>query len=175
MSYVSPRVKELLKKNNSVIRIDVGCGENKQKGFVGIDMQKLKGVDIVHNLEKYPYPLPDECASLAVASHLVEHINPADFGFINFMNEIWRILKFGGEFMIATPYAGSSGYWQDPTHVNPCSEATFFYFDPLHPSNYYRFYRPKPWKIKEVVWNENGNLEIALEKRIIDKSYQCSK
>lgn len=173
MSYVSPRVKELLKKNDTVLKIDLGCGENKQKGCIGIDMQKLKGVDIVHNLETYPYPLPEACASLVVASHLVEHINPANFGFIKFMDEVWRILKVDGEFMISVPYAGSPGYWQDPTHVNPCSHATFFYFDPLHRSNLYRFYRPKPWKIKDILFNEYGNLEVCLVKRLIDKSYQC--
>ncbi len=106
----------ILKKYNQGIKLDLGCGENKQEGFVGIDIRKLKGVDIVHDLEKFPYPLPDECASLAIASHLVEHINPHKGVFIDFMNEVWRLLKPNGEFIIGTPYAGSPGYYQDPTH-----------------------------------------------------------
>lgn len=171
MAKISPKIKKLLAKHNQGVRLDLGCGENKQPGFVGIDYRKLKGVDIVHNLEQYPYPLPDECASLAVASHVVEHINPHGGVFIDFMNEVWRLLKFGGEFIIGTPYAGSPGYYQDPTHCNPCNEMTWAYFDPLNPTGLYRIYKPSPWKIKYNTWSTTGNLEVVLIKRKIDKSY----
>ncbi len=152
--------------------MDLACGANKQgPDWVGIDIQKLPGVDIVHNLEKYPWPLPDECTSIAVASHLVEHLNPADFGIIKFFDEVWRVLIYDGELAIITPYAGSYGFWQDPTHQKGFNEATFYYFDPLHPSGYYKFYHPKPWRIKSTTFHRNGNLEVVLVKRRIDKSY----
>ncbi|MEG7727204.1 methyltransferase domain-containing protein, partial [Listeria monocytogenes] len=76
------------------------------------------------DLTNIPWPLPDESVLVAMASHVIEHIQPADFGFINFMNEVWRLLKPGGEFAIVTPHGRSDGYIQDPTHVNPCNEAT---------------------------------------------------
>ena len=34
------------------IRLDVGCGSNKQHGYVGMDIRKIKGVDIVHDAER---------------------------------------------------------------------------------------------------------------------------
>lgn len=158
-------MKALLKKRNQGIKLDVACGAHKQgPEWVGIDIQKFPGVDIVHDIETYPWPLPNECVSLAVASHIVEHINPAKFGFINWMNECWRVMKPGGELMIATPYAGSPGYWWDPTHVNGCTEVTWTYFDPTHESKFWEFYKPKPWKIKTNLWNMNGNLEVVLIK-----------
>ena len=61
-------IKQLL-KDSSGIRLDIGCGANKQPNFVGIDMLPLKGVDIVWDLETTPWPLPDECVLTAVASH----------------------------------------------------------------------------------------------------------
>jgi len=152
--------------------IDIGCGEGKQEHFFGIDYTKYKGVDLVWNVEKTPWPLPSESFHMALASHLVEHIDPHGGVFLRFMDEVWRILKYGGEFMIATPYAGSHGYWQDPTHCNPCNETTWTYFDPLDPSGLYRFYRPRPWKIKHSLWRSYGNMEIILEKRRIDPSYE---
>ena len=154
--------------NSKNLKIDLGCGEKKQPGFIGIDIRPLKGVDIVYDLEEFPYPLPNECASIIVASHLVEHINPHKGVFINFMNEIWRLMEIGGEFIISAPYAGSHGFYQDPTHCNPLNEDTWKYFDPLDKSRLYQIYKPRPWKIKSNIWNINGNLKVTLIKRKIN-------
>lgn len=156
---------------NEVIKLDIGCGAGKQPGFLGLDIRKFPGVDIVHDVEKFPWPIQDEYVSLAMASHLVEHINPAGGIFLKFMDEVWRILKYGGQFMMVMPFAGSAGYWQDPTHINGCTPATWFYFDPLHPSHLYDIYKPKPWKIRFCTYDVNGIMEVCLEKRRIDKSY----
>jgi SAM-dependent methyltransferase len=164
---MTPEIKELIEANKS-IRLDIACGSNKQPGFVGIDIQALPGVDIVQDIEKFPWVLPDECASLAVASHIVEHIDPHGFTFVNFMNEIWRVLKVGGQLAITTPYAGSPGYFQDPTHCNPCNETTWSYFDPedkIFGSQLWGFYQAKPWAIEQNFWNPYGNLEVVLRKR----------
>lgn len=168
---IDPKVLRLLKANNLGVKLDIGCGANKQPGFVGIDIRALPGVDIVQDLEEFPWPLPDACASLAVASHVVEHINPAKGIFLKFMDEVWRVLKPGGQFMMALPYAGSQGFYQDPTHVNPCNEVTWAYFDPLDTSGLYNIYKPKPWKIISNFWQVQGFMEVVLEKRLIDKSY----
>src|SRR3990167_451721 len=71
-------IAKLLADHNQGIKLDIGCGENKNVGFVGMDIRPGVGVDIVQNLEKFPWPLPDECVSIAVASHVVEHIDKAD-------------------------------------------------------------------------------------------------
>jgi len=154
-------------RNKSGIRLDIGCGEAKQKGFVGLDRRDLKGVDIVHDLEVFPYPLPDECCLVIVGSHLVEHIKP--WLMIDFMNELWRIMKPEGQLALSLPYAGSPGFWQDPTHCNGCNQATWQYFDPRFPL--YQIYKPKPWKIEDgfPVWQVTGNLEVMMEKIIDNK------
>ena len=36
--------------------LDIGCGLRKVEGSVGMDKFKLKGVDVVHDMEKIPYP-----------------------------------------------------------------------------------------------------------------------
>ena len=72
------QIEEILEKNNQGIKLDVGCGSSKQPGnFVGIDFRPLDGVDIVWNLEKFPWPLPDESVSFATAAHILEHITPS--------------------------------------------------------------------------------------------------
>jgi SAM-dependent methyltransferase len=168
----SPSLEAAL-KSGEMIRLDIGCGADKQPGFIGIDIRKLPGVDIVQNVEEFPWPLPSDCASLAMASHLVEHINPAGGTFIKFMDEVWRVLKPGAQFMIALPYAGSPGYWQDPTHINGCNEYTWTYFDPLCATgSLWYLYKPKPWKILSLQYSPIGNMEVVLEKRREDKTYK---
>lgn len=150
------------------IVLDVGCGEHKQPGAVGMDHQALDGVDVVHSWDEFPWPFEDESVLTIIASHVVEHVNPVNGHFLNWMNECWRILKPEGQLAITTPYAGSRGYWQDPTHCNPCSEATWFYFDPDHASQFWTFYKPKPWIIQVNVFHANGNSEVVLRKRVIE-------
>lgn len=207
------RIKRLFESNAS-IKLDIGCGENKQPGCIGVDFRAVRGVDIVQNLALYPWKaIPTECADVVMSSHLLEHINPASSdprlsglidllldkglvtkneitasvgehrflgGFIRFMDEVWRTLKPGGQFISTFPYAGSPGYFWDPTHVNPIRHETLHYFDPLSKdasgnlANFYTIYRPKPWKVVKCFYDPSGNMEIALEKRIIDKSYNVS-
>jgi SAM-dependent methyltransferase len=162
-------------RDHGGIQLDIACGANKQPGFVGLDIQALPGVDVVHDLLQFPWPLPDACAFLAIASHFVEHVPKVMiyqgqdglmhtwFPLITLMNEVWRVLKEGGKFMIAVPHGHSLGFLQDPTHAAPLSEATWVYFDPDHP--FYNFYRPKPWKVEFVNWDPSGNMEVVMIKR----------
>lgn len=200
-----PSLKDLLVAKQQGVKIDLGGGANPQPGFLNLDIRDLPQVDVVHNLELFPWPLPDECATLVMASHLLEHISPAPpdarlpalvrlllekklitekeitqyIGevapgplFMRFMDEVWRVLKPGGQLMAAFPFAGSPGFWQDPTHVNGITHHTLAYFDPLEAGGYlYKIYKPKPWAIKLSGFQVQGNMEVVLEKRLMDKSY----
>jgi SAM-dependent methyltransferase len=149
--------------------LDIGCGGNKQHGFTGMDKRSLPGVDIVHDLEVFPYPLEDESCITIVGSHIVEHVKP--WLMLDLMNELWRIMKPGGRLALSMPYGVSPGFIQDPTHCNPCNENTWKYFDPKY-EVLYSIYHPKPWKILEgfPVWQVTGNMEVLMEKVVADES-----
>jgi hypothetical protein len=144
------------------ILLNLGCGEKPMPRFVNIDKRNINGVDIVHDLEVFPWPIEDNSCLTVVASHIYEHIKP--WLAIEFMDEIWRITKPNGQLAIAVPYATSAGYYQDPTHCNPCNEATWQYFDPGFPL--YNVYKPKPWKIDLgfPVYHVDGNMEVLMIK-----------
>lgn len=161
----------------SILQLDIGCGQNKQPNFIGLDIRPLPGVDIVHDVEQYPWPLPDDCITQAICSHLVEHISPQKFGFINFMDEIWRVMKPGGRLAIICPHGNSQGFLQDPTHCNPCNETTWAYFDPQESRTngmLYSIYKPKPWRIIHLTWSPEANIEVILEKRKLDNGLSNS-
>lgn len=102
-------------------------------------------------------------------------------GFLRFCDEVWRVLKPGGQFISTYPFAGSPGFWQDPTHINGITHVTLAYLDPLSKVegtnqlyNLYTIYRVMPWKIIRCFYDQNGFMEVCLEKRPIDKSYKVS-
>lgn len=146
--------------NYNNINLDLGCGENKQKGFIGMDKRNLPTVDIVHDLEVIPYPLNDESVNNIVASHIIEHLKP--WLTIDIFNEWWRILKVGGRIAFSAPYGVNEYFVQDPTHCNPINQSTFQYFDPSYPL--YNVYKPKPFKILNLYYQTNGFIEGILEK-----------
>jgi len=152
------KIKEIKKG----ILLDVGCGENKQRGFIGMDKRPLDGVDIIHDLEVFPYPLENESCFTIVGSHIVEHIKP--WLMLDFMNELWRIMVDDGQLALAHPYGISSPFVQDPTHCNPCNEVTWRYFDYRHAL--YTIYKPKPWILEKGYpsWQNTGNMNVLLRK-----------
>lgn len=105
--------------------LDVACGQNKTPGFFGIDIAKTDSVDLVWDLEKFPWPIPDNSVDQIVCNHYIEHTNDL----IKFMEDLYRILKPGATALIRAPYYNSVRAWQDPTHTRVISEATFLYYN----------------------------------------------
>ncbi len=157
-----PDIKKLLAKHKRHY-LDLGCGEVKQDQAIGMDRRNVPGVDVVHDIEDLPWPFPDGVFDGIVASHIVEHLKP--WLVFDVINEAWRVMKPEGKLMIATPYAGTTGFYQDPSHVHGWVEQTPLYFDPEHSSDLWTIYKPKPWRIDILTWHHDGNLEIVLKKR----------
>ncbi len=108
------------------MKLDIACGQNKQKGFKGVDIAPGEGVDFVLDLEQYPWtPFKDNSCDEIVISHYLEHVKD----FMKFMDEVYRICQDGAIVRIISPYYTSIRAWQDPTHVRAISEATFLYTD----------------------------------------------
>lgn len=99
------------------MKIDIGCGPNKEAGFVGMDAIAFDGVDIVCNVGKDKWPLSDDSVEEARASHVLEHLTAEER--IHFANELWRVLKKGGKCLIITPHWASARAYGDLTHQWP--------------------------------------------------------
>ena len=124
-----------------VIAVDLGCGQNKATiefftdnmqltptKVIGLDIAKCEGVDIVHDLTKFPYPLKDESVDAIHTSHFIEHLDGTER--MKFFNECYRVLKPGGKMRHTHPYYKSVRAVQDPTHKwPPISENSYFYWD----------------------------------------------
>lgn len=114
------------------IRIDIGCGSNKRAGFTGIDSISFPGVDIVHDLRVMPWPFETSSVHEANCSHYLEHLTNFDGKWerIKFFNELYRVLKPGGQCLLTIPHWCSNRYFGDPTHKEPFSEFGVWYLLP---------------------------------------------
>jgi predicted SAM-dependent methyltransferase len=151
------------------LRINLGAGREALEGWFNTDWYDLPGIDLVQNLLFMPYPFGDESAKVVRAWDVLEHMPshlPDGRSFpIEFMNEIWRILKPGGQFLIHVPDARHAEWATDISHVRPYMPESFDHFDPdTELGKMFPFYSDRKWKIVEREAH-NKNLSFKLEKR----------
>jgi SAM-dependent methyltransferase len=143
----------------ATFNLDLGCGANCQDDFIGMDRRDLPGVDIIHDIEEFPWPINTDSVKIILCSHLLEHLDPRHN--VDFFNECHRILAPGGMLCVAVPYANSVGAYQDPTHTRPgFNEHTWSYFDPRHPL--WSVYKPRPFFVEDVRWVQHTNMEVRM-------------
>ena len=83
------------------LRVDLGCGNAKREGFVGLDQFAGEQVDHVVDLTTDPYPFADGSVDEVFSAHFLEHIEEPNHVF----EEIGRICKDGARIEFWTPYA----------------------------------------------------------------------
>jgi len=129
------------------MKIDLGCGKNKKEGFLGVDILKLPGVDIVHGLDSFPYPFSESEVDEISMDQVLEHLKEP----LRVLEELYRISKDGAKITIGVPYFRSFYSVIDPTHRNFFGVSWFDYFDPskpLHVKYQYSYVKFKNNKIE---------------------------
>lgn len=106
------------------MKLHLGCGNRKLKGYINLDSSKEVKPDKVWNLEKTPLPFNENAFEEIIAEHVFEHIN----SFIPLMHDLRRICKKGATIKIKTPFYSAWGQYNDPTHVRFFTPFTFEYF-----------------------------------------------
>ncbi len=116
--------------------LDLACGGQKHPGAIGIDHLALPGVDVIHDLNSFPYPFESSYFDGVFSYNGMEHLdNP-----LQVMAELHRICKPGAKVHIEVPFFASVDYFTDPTHKHPFSTRSFDYIVPgtsLHRLSYF--------------------------------------
>lgn len=113
------------------MKLDLGCGNKKKEGFVGVDILNFDGVDVVHDLRQR-WPWEESSVEEAHSSHFVEHLTGWER--IYFFDELYRVLAPGAKALIITPDWSHACAYGDPTHQWP----------PM--SSWYALYLNKAWR-----------------------------
>jgi SAM-dependent methyltransferase len=107
-------------------KLHIGAGNEILEGWVNHDVAALPGIDVVHDLEVFPWAFEDNQFSEVRMINVLEHLS----NMVKSMEEIHRITAPGAKVTIRVPYWNSRDMATDPTHKVFFSEYSFDYFDP---------------------------------------------
>jgi SAM-dependent methyltransferase len=140
-------------------KLNLGCGFDKREGYHNVD--NAGDADEIVDLASYPWPWENSSFVEIIAQDIIEHLIDTT----GFMNECWRVMKFGGKLIIRTPSYDADFAHIDPTHVKFFHLDTWDFFDSTTDfGKANRHLTPFKWRILSKVKTENKNLEIELEK-----------
>ena len=101
------------------MKLNLGSGSKILKGYVNVDKFQYYNPDVVHDLEKFPYPFEDNSVDEILLSHVLEHIGQNPDVFNNIIKELYRICKNNSIVDIRVPHPRHDDFISDPTHVRP--------------------------------------------------------
>jgi SAM-dependent methyltransferase len=103
-------------------KLDLGCGPHgKLPGAVGLDMRPAPHVDVVHDLDRFPYPFPDDEFDYVEMSHIIEHVQRP----LHVMSEVHRIAGARAIVRIITPHYSSQLSYGDLEHFHHLGYISF--------------------------------------------------
>jgi SAM-dependent methyltransferase len=115
--------------------LELGCGFSKTPGAFGVDIIPGSQADLIHDLNKFPYPLGDSEWDRVICLDVLEHVDDV----VKTVEEIWRISRPGALVEISAPFMSSVHYHTDPTHKRAFTSRSFDYFCPGRPLHRYGY------------------------------------
>jgi hypothetical protein len=103
--------------------LNLGCGLKKLPNAVNLDRVADVNPDVVHDLDKAPWPFADGQFSEVLAYDVLEHCNDV----IAAMEEIHRICSGSAVVRITVPHFSCMNAFTDPTHRHFFGWSSFHY------------------------------------------------
>jgi hypothetical protein len=110
------------------MKLNLGSGRKRPKGFVNIDNIASCEPDYLMDLEKTPWDLPSDCADEILLNHVLEHLGAESSTFLAIMQELYRVSQNGCSIQINVPHPLHCDFRTDPTHVRAITPETLAMF-----------------------------------------------
>lgn len=104
--------------------VELGCGQKKKQGRIGIDKLDFPHVDIVADIEDGLLFFPDNSIDEIHCRSVLAHVENLE----NLIGEIIRVLKKDGKAHVFVPHFSNPYYYSDYTHKRFFGLYTFYYF-----------------------------------------------
>ena len=111
------------------MKLNLGSGSKKIEGYINLDKYNTFKPDIVHDLEKFPYPFENDSVTHILLSHVLEHLGQNPDVFNSIIKELYRICVDKAFIDIRVPHPRHDDFVADPTHVRPITLMTLWLYD----------------------------------------------
>lgn len=128
-----------------------------------MDCLPLQEVDIVHDLNMFPYPFKNDEVDELWMDNVLEHLSCP----VRVMEEIFRICSDGAIVHISVPYFRSAYAFIDPTHLNYFGINWFNYFDPNHTFQQKYSYSKVTFRVNNIEFDREWKKKGPFQKLII--------
>lgn len=141
--------------------LDLGCGNDKIPGALGLDLVDLPGVDVVHNLNRYPWPFEDDSFDHVVCKHSLSHVDDL----IAALGEIRRIAAPGAIVEILAPHYASDNGNTDPTLRTRMGIRTMNYFCEQYDFKYHYYSQTRFRMIRRSISHRESVTDFRMRTR----------
>lgn len=148
--------------------LNLGCGHAKRdfpeaaraSEIVGVDVSPASQADVIHDLDRFPYPLDSDSFDLILLQDVIEHLEniPA------VLAEVYRVARPGAIVRIRTPHFSSWYAYNDPTHRHVLGAFALDGFDHARPNVLYAEARFEPMRRRILfprIWRLTGAAALA--------------
>ena len=134
--------------------LNLGSGQKKNNAGIRLDINPDVKPDILHDLNKFPYPFESEYFDIITLDNVLGELE----SLWKVMDEIYRISKTGGEIIISVPYFRSAYAFIHPNIKSFFTVNTFNYFDPQNKLYKKYKYTKSTFKIEKLKFDEGFKL-----------------
>lgn len=149
--------------DNEIKILDVGCGNKKFPGSIGIDFNDTLSADVIHDLNQFPYPFKNYSFDKVYMDSILFLLNNP----IQVMEEVYRIGKKNSEVVIVQPYFRSVWNYADPLAKNFGTVHSFAFYDPDDPICIRYQYTTARFKTVSITFDEYLNNPSIIRKIVI--------
>jgi len=143
-------------------KLNLGCGLKYKDGWTNVDFCPAKNfkVDIIHNLEKFPYTFKDNEFDFILMDNVLEHLEET----IKTLEELHRIGKPNATIKIIIPHYSGFMAFGHLTHKKFFGAGSLDNFKP----DSWEKYSEKNFKVKKkLIWMDSRN--VGFFGRIMNK------
>tara|TARA_Y100000361_G_scaffold85200_1_gene75642 strand:- start:1070 stop:1564 length:495 start_codon:yes stop_codon:yes gene_type:complete len=108
---------------NELPKVQLCCGSEKTDGYIGVDLVKKNGVDIIRDLNG-EWPFETDSVGLFLAKNALEYLNDP----LHSMKEIHRCLKPNGYALIQVPSTDGRAAFENPLYKSYWNINSFSYY-----------------------------------------------
>jgi hypothetical protein len=157
-------------QNNEYRVLNLGCGNKSIRGAINLDITPDTHPDVVHDLNRLPWPFADNQFHEVLAYDVIEHLHDVPAAF----EEIHRISTDGALVRGTVPHFSCANAFSDPTHRHYFGRFSFGYFTGESENSFYTRVRFRerscqiifhPTLANKLVWRIANRYPAEYERR----------